>query len=100
MTGTCDNPPGAGSGRTRAPMRWPVSPERVLTEIDGRELSLSNLDKVLYPDTGFMKSQVLDYYARIADVMLPPLRGRPTPFRRFPHGVAEMSFYEKHAPDS
>jgi bifunctional non-homologous end joining protein LigD len=77
-----------------------VSPERVLTEIDGRELSLSNLDKVLYPDTGFMKSQVLDYYARIADVMLPHLRGRPTTFRRFPHGVAEMSFYEKHAPDS
>jgi bifunctional non-homologous end joining protein LigD len=75
-----------------------VSPERILTEIDGRELSLSNLDKVLYPDTGFMKSQVLDYYARIADVMLPHLASRPTTFRRYPNGVEGMSFYEKHAP--
>ena len=77
-----------------------MSPERVLTVIDGRELSLSNLDKVMYPDTGFMKSQVLDYYARIADVMLPHLRNRPTTLRRFPHGVEGMSFYEKHAPDN
>lgn len=77
-----------------------MSPERVLTTIDGRELSLSNLEKVMYPDTGFMKSQVLDYYARVADVMLPHLRGRPSTFRRFPHGVEGMSFYEKHASDS
>jgi bifunctional non-homologous end joining protein LigD len=76
-----------------------VSPERVLTEIDGRELSLSNLDKVLYPDTGFTKSQMLDYYARVADVMLPHLRSRPTTFRRYPNGVDGMSFFEKHAPD-
>lgn len=76
-----------------------MSPERVLTEIDGRELSLSNLDKVLYPDTGFTKSQVLDYYARIADVMLPHLVHRPTTFRRYPNGVEGMSFYEKHAPE-
>ena len=76
-----------------------MSPERVLTEIDGRELSLSNLDKVLYPDTGFTKSQVLDYYARIADVMLPHLRDRPTTLRRYPHGVEGMSFFEKHAPE-
>jgi bifunctional non-homologous end joining protein LigD len=76
-----------------------VSPDRVLTEVDGRELSLSNLDKVLYPRTGFTKGQVLDYYARIADVMLPHVRGRPTTFRRYPNGVEGMSFYEKHAPD-
>jgi bifunctional non-homologous end joining protein LigD len=76
-----------------------VSPERVLTAIDGRELSLSNLDKVLYPDTGFTKSQVLDYYARIADVMVPHLIHRPTTFRRYPNGVEGMSFYEKHAPE-
>ena len=76
-----------------------MSPERVLTEIDGRELSLSNLDKVLYPETGFTKSQVLDYYARIADVMLPHIRNRPTTFRRYPDGVEGMSFYEKHAPE-
>jgi bifunctional non-homologous end joining protein LigD len=75
-----------------------VSPERVLTEVDGRELSLSNLDKVLYPKTGFTKSQILDYYARIADVMLPHIQNRPTTFRRYPNGVDGMSFYEKHAP--
>jgi bifunctional non-homologous end joining protein LigD len=76
-----------------------VSPERVLTEVDGRELSLSNLDKVLYPKTGFTKSQVLDYYARIAEVMLPHVQNRPTTLRRYPHGVEGMSFYEKHAPE-
>ncbi len=75
-----------------------MSPERVLTEIDGRELSLSNLDKVLYPETGFTKGQVLDYYARVAEVMLPHLRNRPTTLRRYPHGVDGASFYEKHAP--
>jgi bifunctional non-homologous end joining protein LigD len=74
-----------------------VSPERVLTEVDGRELSLSNLDKVLYPKTGFTKSQVIDYYARVADVMLPHMKNRPTTLRRYPHGVEGMSFYEKHA---
>lgn len=76
-----------------------MSPERVLTEVDGRELSLSNLDKVLYPDTGFAKSQVIDYYARVAEVMVPHLLHRPTTFRRYPNGVEGMSFYEKHAPD-
>lgn len=76
-----------------------MSPERILTEIDGRELSLSNLDKVLYPETGFTKGQVLDYYARVAEVMLPHLRHRPTTLRRYPHGVEGASFYEKHAPD-
>jgi bifunctional non-homologous end joining protein LigD len=74
-----------------------VSPERVLTEVDGRELSLSNLDKVLYPTTGFTKSQVIDYYARIAEFMLPHVHNRPTTLRRYPHGVDGMSFYEKHA---
>jgi bifunctional non-homologous end joining protein LigD len=76
-----------------------VSPERVLTDVDGRELSLSNLDKVLYPATGFTKSQVLDYYARIAEVMVPHLRKRPTTLRRYPNGVEGMSFFEKHAPE-
>jgi bifunctional non-homologous end joining protein LigD len=75
-----------------------VSPERVLTEVDGRELSLSNLDKVLYPEAGFTKGQVLDYYARIADVMLPHINDRPTTFRRYPNGVDGLSFFEKHAP--
>jgi bifunctional non-homologous end joining protein LigD len=77
-----------------------VSPNKVLTTVDGRELALSNLDKVLYPAAGFTKGQVLDYYARIAEVMLPHLRRRPTTLRRYPNGVDGMSFFEKHAPDT
>jgi bifunctional non-homologous end joining protein LigD len=75
-----------------------VNPERVRVKVGGRELSLSNLDKILYPETGFTKSQVLDYYARIADVMIPHMRNRPTTLRRYPNGVDGTSFYEKHAP--
>jgi bifunctional non-homologous end joining protein LigD len=75
-----------------------VSPERVETEVDGKRLSLSNLAKVLYPASGFTKGQVLDYYARVAEVMLPHLQNRPTTFKRFPNGVEEAFFYEKHAP--
>jgi bifunctional non-homologous end joining protein LigD len=75
-----------------------VSPERIETDVDGRRLSLSNLDKVLYPETGFTKGALLDYYARIAAVMLPHLRDRPVTFRRFPDGVGGKSFVEKHVP--
>ena len=65
-----------------------VSPDRVETEVDGRRLSLSNLEKVLYPDTGFTKAAIIDYYARIAPVMLPHLPARPFTMRRFPNGVS------------
>lgn len=75
-----------------------MSPERVETEVDGKRLSLSNLDKVLYPEAGFTKRDVLDYYARIADVMLPHVRDRAMTLRRYPNGVDEPSFFEKHAP--
>jgi bifunctional non-homologous end joining protein LigD len=77
-----------------------VSPaaERHEVTIDGRALSLSNLDKVLYPSTGFTKGQVIDYYARIAPVMLPHLAGRPITLKRYPNGVDGMSFYEKNCP--
>jgi bifunctional non-homologous end joining protein LigD len=75
-----------------------VSPERVTTDVDGREITLSNLDKVLFPDTGFTKGQLVDYYARIADVMLPHINDRPVTFRRYPDGVDGQSFFEKHAP--
>jgi bifunctional non-homologous end joining protein LigD len=74
-----------------------------LVEVDGRRLKLSNLDKVLYPETGFTKGQVIDYYARIAPVLLPHLKDRPVTLRRYPHGVDGQSFYEKnvarHAPE-
>ena len=68
-----------------------------------RQLTLSNLDKVLYPATGFTKAAVIDYYARIAPVMLPHLRDRSVTMVRYPDGVDGDSFFEKrcppHAPD-
>jgi bifunctional non-homologous end joining protein LigD len=67
-------------------------------EIEGRRLSLSNLDKILYPETGFTKGQVIDYYVRVAPVLVPHLAGRPLTLKRYPNGVAGMFFYEKNCP--
>ncbi len=66
--------------------------------VGGRTLKLSNLDKVLWPETGFTKGQLIDYYARVADVMIPHLRARPITLRRWPNGVDAASFYEKNCP--
>jgi bifunctional non-homologous end joining protein LigD len=70
----------------------------VQVEVEGRALRLSNLDKVLYPAAGTTKAEVLDYYARIAPVLLPHLADRPVTLRRFPDGVDGGSFYEKNCP--
>lgn len=64
-----------------------------------RELQLSNLGKVLYPERGFTKAQVIDYYARIAPVMLPHLEGRCLTLRRYPDGVGSDGFFEKRCPN-
>jgi bifunctional non-homologous end joining protein LigD len=74
------------------------SHDRVETEVEGRRLSLSHLDKVLFPAVGFTKGQLIDYYVRIAPVMLPHLSDRPVTFRRFPDGVEGQGFFEKHLP--
>ena len=74
------------------------SAQKIPVEVDGRQLTLSNLQKVLYPEVGFTKGQVLDYYTRIAPVMLPHLRGRPATFKRYPDGVDGKFFFEKNAP--
>jgi bifunctional non-homologous end joining protein LigD len=66
--------------------------------VGGRTLELSNLDKVLYPAAGFTKGEVIDYYTRVAPVLLPHLRDRPLTRIRFPNGVGEASFFEKNAP--
>ena len=68
-----------------------------VVEIDGKHLSLTNLDKVLYPAAGFTKGQVIDYYARIAPVLLPHLAGRPLTLKRYPEGVDKEFFFEKNA---
>ena len=72
-------------------------PDQANVLIDGRTVTLSNLDKPLYPD-GFTKGQMLDYYARIAPVLLPHLAGRPISLRRFPNGIDGESFWEKNCP--
>ena len=72
--------------------------ERVRVHVAGRELELSNLDKVLYPEVGFTKGEVIDYYVRVAEVILPHLRGRPLTRIRYPNGVNAASFFEKNAP--
>lgn len=75
-----------------------MSPERVQIEVDGRELTLSNLEKVLFPQSGFTKGQLIDYYAKVAPMMLPHVANRPVTLRRYPNGVDAASFFEKHVP--
>ena len=67
-------------------------------EVEGRQIKLSNFDKVLYPQAGFTKGQVIDYYVRIAPMLLPHLSGRPLTLKRYPEGVNGMHFYEKNCP--
>ena len=69
-----------------------------LVEIEGRQLKLSNLEKVLYPEAGFTKGQVIDYSMRIAPALLPQLKGRPLTLKRYPNGVDGQYFYEKQCP--
>ena len=62
-------------------------------QVEGREIKLSNLEKVLYPQAGFTKGQVIDYYIRIAPVLLPHLANRALTLKRYPNGVVGMHFY-------
>jgi len=67
--------------------------------VGGRKLSVSNLDKILYPKVGFTKGQVIDYYIRVAPVLLPHLKDRPLTMKRYPDGVEGEFFYEKNCPE-
>jgi bifunctional non-homologous end joining protein LigD len=73
-------------------------PETAELVVEGKKLSVSNLDKVLYPKVGFTKGQVIDYYIRIAPVLLPHLEDRPLTMKRYPNGVDKEFFYEKNCP--
>jgi bifunctional non-homologous end joining protein LigD len=64
--------------------------------VDGRTVRLTTLDRVLYPEAGYTKAQVLDYYARVAPVLLAHLQGRPMTLKRYPEGVDGPHFYDKH----
>jgi bifunctional non-homologous end joining protein LigD len=72
--------------------------EKAQLVVDGKKLAVSNLNKVLYPKPGFTKAQVIDYYIRIAPVLLPHLKDRPLTMKRYPNGVEGQFFYEKNCP--
>jgi bifunctional non-homologous end joining protein LigD len=72
--------------------------QEVHVDVDGRTLRISNLDKVMYPLTGTTKGEVLNYYARVASVLLPHLADRAVTRIRWPHGTSEMQFFEKNVP--
>jgi bifunctional non-homologous end joining protein LigD len=72
-------------------------PEQVTVEVEGHQFALTNLAKVLYPTTGFTKGEVIDYYTRIAPVLLPHLADRALTVKRYPNGVDEKFFFEKNA---
>lgn len=74
-----------------------AEPSEVRVDVDGHTLTLTNLDKVLYPATGFTKGEVIDYYTRIAPVLLPHLADRPLTVKRYPDGVDGHFFFEKNA---
>jgi bifunctional non-homologous end joining protein LigD len=100
------NVPAVGGGETDARARLSLPPEpakSAIVTVDGRELKLSNLEKVLYPKTGFTKRRVIEYYDAIAPVMLAHLQGRALTVTRWPDGVEAKSFFQKqtpaHAPD-
>lgn len=76
----------------------PGQDQDVMVEVDGRKLKISNLDKVMYPATGTTKGEVLNYYARVAPVMLPHLADRAVTRIRWPNGTGEGSFFEKNLP--
>ncbi len=69
-----------------------------IVEVQGRKLKLTNLEKILYPASGFTKGQVVDFYVRIAPVLVPHLTGRPLTMKRYPEGVDQEYFFEKNAP--
>jgi bifunctional non-homologous end joining protein LigD len=88
------NRPSGGRSRSKPP---PAKRESSLN-INGKIVPVSNLDKVFYPETGFTKGQVIDYYVRISPVLLPHLKDRPLTLKRYPDGVEGGFFYEKRCP--
>jgi bifunctional non-homologous end joining protein LigD len=76
----------------------PAASKHSIVQIEGKDLKLSNLDKILYPASGTTKAEVIDYYVRIAPVLMTHLKNRPLTLKRYPNGVAGEFFYEKQCP--
>ena len=77
-----------------------MTTDKIAVTVDGQALTLTNLAKVLYPQDGVTKAEVLDYYQRISPVLLPHVAGRPMTLKRYPEGVDGESFFQKHAPQA
>src|SRR4029079_10830480 len=77
----------------------PEKSEEVMVDVGGRTLKISTLSKVMYPTTGTTKGEVLNYYARVAPVLLPHLAERAVTRIRWPHGTASMQFFETTVPN-
>ncbi len=69
--------------------------ESTIVEVDGKSLRLTHLSKVMFPEDGFTKAELLLYYQTIAPFLLPHLRGRPLTLKAFPHGVKERPYYRR-----
>src|SRR5690606_41072221 len=91
------SPGSCGYAPTRLRRSVPMA-DRIRVRVDDRNLELSNLDKVMYPATGFTKGEVIDYYTRVAPVLLPHLRDRALTRIRYADEVGAPSFFEKNAP--
>ncbi len=92
---------GRAAAKRRAGTAGGVTPkgqESATIEVEGHELKLSNLGKVLYPEAGFAKGELIDYYASVSAVLLPHLAGRALTVTRWPDGVESKSFFQKHSP--
>jgi bifunctional non-homologous end joining protein LigD len=76
-----------------------MAKEQILLDLDGHEIAFSNPDKVFWPDTGYTKLDLLNYYLAVADALLPHLHDRPTSMKRFPDGAAGKFFFQKRVPD-
>ncbi len=87
--------PGAGAGRAGKAGGTAQVAGGGTIEVGGRQLAVSNLDKVFWPETGTTKGEVLDYYARIAPVLVPHLAGRAVTRKRYPDGVGGPFFFER-----
>jgi bifunctional non-homologous end joining protein LigD len=91
-----DAPPGSPEALFEKVER--LTDDAISVVVDGRELRITNWDKVLFPQAGFTKGNLIAYYARIAPAVLPHLHDRPLTLKRYPNGVDAQYFYEKQSP--
>src|SRR5437763_13213034 len=92
-------PPKAAARRSPAAVEIPADRERVILELDGRAVTLTNLQKPFWPALGLTKRDLLQYYANVAPALLPHLHDRAMVMKRYPHGAAGQFFFMKRAPE-